>query len=511
MSAFNELLTICRALLGDRRGNVAMIWALALVPLMAAIGGGLDLARAMIVKAEMTDALDAAALAVGSSTNLSTSQMQTMAQQYFDANYTEDKSYGTPAAVSVTPSGQSIQISTNVAMPTSIMKLIGFDTVPVSASTTVVWGQLKLWVSLVLDNTGSMTQTDYTGLSKMDALKNASHQLLTMLQGASTTPGDVQVAVIPFARNVHIGTSYATSSWLTFSDFTAAPPTPSSSVGPGSSCPWSTWSNGYGCTKGPANGSSRTSSIPSSGTYKGYICPGETTSGHYWNGCFNSVKVSNGVYSHTWIPNATSTWRGCVTDRGTASGPIPSPDTYADDDTTNATPSSSAPNSMMVAENAPSCPIATIMPLNYNWTNLSNEIDSMQANGSTNQTIGLVWGWHALSQGDPLDPPALPANTQRFMILLSDGLNTQNRWWGDGGNQATQVDARMQMACTNAKADGIIIYAVFVDINGTQGNSTVLQNCASDASKYFDLTSSSEIVTAFNTIGQQITNLRVSQ
>jgi hypothetical protein len=96
------------------------------------------------------------------------------------------------------------------------------------------------------------------------------------------------------------------------------------------------------------------------------------------------------------------------------------------------------------------------------------------------------------------------------MILLSDGLNTQDRWYGDGSNQSSQVDNRMSAACTNLKAAGITIYTVFVDLNGTQGNSTVLQNCATDASKYFDLTSADQIITTFNQIGAQITNLRVS-
>jgi hypothetical protein len=134
----------------------------------------------------------------------------------------------------------------------------------------------------------------------------------------------------------------------------------------------------------------------------------------------------------------------------------------------------------------------------------------MVANGSTNQTIGLAWGWQAQTQGVPLSAPALPANTQQIIILLSDGLNTQDRWYGDGSDQSTQVDTRMAATCVNAKAAGTVIYTVFVDLNGTQGNSTVLQNCASDPTKYFDLTSSDQIISTFNTIGEQITNLRVS-
>jgi Flp pilus assembly protein TadG len=496
-----------RAFAAACRGNVAMIFALSLVPLSLAAGAGLDYARAIVVRSNMSEALDGAALAVGSSTSLTTSQMQTLAQQYFNANYKVDPSYGVPSALVVTTGTQAVTVSVTDQMPTTLLKAVGIDTMTVAASSKVVWGQLKLWVSLVLDNTGSMTQTDNTGTSKMSALKTASHQLLTMLQNASTTAGDVRVAVVPFTRNVKIGTSYKTATWLSFTDFTAAPPTPSQSVGPGSNCPWSVYSQGYRCQTTPTNGSTASNTIPSSGTYKGYICPSDNTAGHYWNGCFNSVSIGGGKYSHTWIANNTSTWTGCVTDRGTAAGPV-TPQNY---DASNATPAPATPNSMMVAENAPSCAATAILPLGYNWTSLNSEIDAMQASGSTNQTIGLAWGWHAISQGAPLSPPVLPANTQRVIILLSDGLNTQDRWYGDGSNQSTQVDARMAIACDNAKADGVTIYAVFVDLNGTQGNSAVLQDCATDSSKYFDLTTSGQIVAAFNAIGQQITNLRVAQ
>ena len=71
---------------------------------------------------------------------------------------------------------------------------------PVTTSSTVVWGQSKLWVALVLDNSGSMSQGDSSG-TKMDALQNASHQLLTILQNAVTTAGDVQVSIVPFVKS----------------------------------------------------------------------------------------------------------------------------------------------------------------------------------------------------------------------------------------------------------------------------------------------------------------------
>ena len=72
-------------------------------------------------------------------------------------------------------------------------------------SSTVVWGQSKLWVALVLDNSGSMSQGD-SGGSKMTALKNASNQLLTILQNAAANAGDVQVSITPFVKVVNVGT-----------------------------------------------------------------------------------------------------------------------------------------------------------------------------------------------------------------------------------------------------------------------------------------------------------------
>ncbi len=221
-----------RAFLRSDRGNVAMMFAIALIPLMIGAGAGLDFARAMLVRQQMSEALDAAALAVGSSTGLTQSSAQTLAQKYFNANFTVNTTdYGTPTVV--IPSGGygtgTVQLTATDNMPTVLMKLAGITLLPISASSTVVWGQTKLWVALVLDNTGSMSQTDSSGTSKISALQTASHQLLTILQNAATTAGDVQVSVVPFAKLVKAGTGYVSSSWIDWTDWQAAPPRQSAS------------------------------------------------------------------------------------------------------------------------------------------------------------------------------------------------------------------------------------------------------------------------------------------
>ena len=297
-----------RGFLRSRRANVSMIFALSLIPITIAAGAGLDLGRAMIVRTRLAEALDAAGLAVGATTGLSQTQMQVLAQQYFNANYTAGSSFGTPAALTVTPGTDangnttSVSLSTSVQMPTTLMNVVGIKTVNVGYTSLVSWGQTKLWVSLVLDNTGSMTQTDSTGTSKISAEKTAATNLISTLQGVAANPGDVEVALIPFSKDVNVGSSYAGAGWVDWTLWAAAPAssTPSSSIGPGSSCPYSTNRSpyGYSCTTGPSNGASTTNTIPSSGSYSGYICPGvdngnynTAQEGRYYNGCYNSVPT----------------------------------------------------------------------------------------------------------------------------------------------------------------------------------------------------------------------------
>ncbi|HSZ75047.1 MAG TPA: pilus assembly protein TadG-related protein [Rhizomicrobium sp.] len=460
-----------------KRGNVAMIFALSLVPIVAGAGVGLDLARAMIVRTRLSEALDAAGLALGSTTGLTTAQQTAMAQSYFNANYTADKSLGTPSAVNIAVGGTTcpagagnsdcLVLTSSVPVPTTLLNVVGIKQVKVSYTSQVVWGQTKLWVALVLDNTGSMTETDSTGLSKISAEKTATKNLLAMLKGVALNPGDVEVSLVPFTTIVKVGTANKAAAWLTYAG-------------------WDAVGTGYGT---------------------------------YLNAGKSCTPSSKNTKTCLWTPTDSghTSWTGCVMDRD---------QNY---DASNTTPSGTgaAPSTLFQAAPAK-------LYSNSNWsptqcagqqqvialgdvTNttsynaLVTAVNGMVASGATNQAIGLAWGWQTMTQGIPQNAPALPKDTGQVVILLSDGLNTQDRWTGDGSDEDTGSDNRMSATCQAVKAAGITIYAVFVDLNGTQGNSKVLQSCASDSSKYFDLTTSSDIITAFNEIGTQITQLRVAR
>jgi Flp pilus assembly protein TadG len=197
--------------------------------------------------------------------------------------------------------------------------------------------------------------------------------------------------------------------------------------------------------------------------------------------CESALKV--------WTPKNHNVWNGCVTDR------------TQNNDTLNTPPTGGT--TLFPAEQYSDCPVQ-ILPLTHNWTALNSKIDTMQPVGNTNQAIGLAWGWQSLSQVAPLNAPALDPNYhyQQVIILLSDGLNTADRWY----NYASPIDARQRISCDNIKSAGITIYTVLV----MSGSSSLLQSCASDASKYFALTNAHQIVTTFGQIGTSLSQLRIA-
>lgn len=552
-----------------RDGNIAITFALSLIPLLAFVGAAVDFSRANSMKASLQAALDATALmASKNAASIASTQLQTDAQSYFLALFTRPEAKNIRITASYSnDGGSSVLVSGAVDMDTDFMAIIGYKTITVVGTSTTKWGSSRLRVALVLDTTGSMAAD-----GKIDALKTATKNLLTQLQSAASVDGDVYVSIIPFSKNVNLGSGNSAATWIDWTDWDSEPailktskPSNWSSIGPGDACPFATSNYGFRCTTGPTNDSPTTNTIPSSGAYSGYICPdvdsGSKDSdkiGIYYNGCYNSVptttvttrticsgsqscscgSLSNcsctGSYSskvckqttttvgdpqtHTWIKNAHSTWNGCVTDRGTAAAPS------QDYDRLVTAPDSSIVATLFPAEQNSYCSSA-ISGQNFDWTAMKTQVDNLNPLGATNQPIGLVWGWQSLVGGGPLTMPAKTAGYTYtdVIILLSDGLNTLDRWYGNGSSTNTSVDARMYDSngngtCANINAAKITVYAIQVNTGG-DATSKLLQNCAGtgdpkkfpDPDKFFLLTSASQIITTFDVIGTNLTQLRVAK
>jgi hypothetical protein len=113
-------------------------------------------------------------------------------------------------------------------------------------------------------------------------------------------------------------------------------------------------------------------------------------------------------------------------------------------------------------------------------------------------------------------PPAKDPNYtyQTIMILLTDGLNTQNRWY----TTQSSIDSRQKTTCDNIYAAGITLYTIQVNTGGDP-TSTLLRNCAGDptkskypdTSKFYLLTSASDMIATFSQIGTQLAKLRVAK
>jgi len=426
--------TLLARFLKNCRGGVAPLFGLSVLPLMGAVGVAIDYTQVSATRTAFQSALDATSLMMSkSAANQSAADLQAAANNYFNALFTRTNTSNIQITANYSSTGGSkVSLTGTATVTTNFLNLLGLpNNLDISASSKSTWGNSRLRVALVLDNTGSMSSD-----GKMTALKTAAQNLLTQLQAAATNPDDVYVSIVPFNKDVNVGAGNYDQSWLR----------------------WDLWE--------PLNG---TCSISK----------------------YSSKQSSCTSHGGTWTPKDHSTWNGCVTDRD---------QNY---DTTNDAPLSGG--TLYPAEQYSSCP-AAVMGLSNDWTALSAKIEEMQPKGNTNQAIGLQMGWQTLT-ASPFTVPAIDPNYtyNQVIILLTDGLNTENRWY----SYASAIDAREEKTCTNIKAAGITLYTVQVN-TGNDPTSTLLQNCATDKSKFFLLTSADQLITTFNQIGTALSSLRLT-
>ncbi|MGE0524130.1 MAG: VWA domain-containing protein [Variibacter sp.] len=427
------------------------LFALAIIPVFGLVGVAVDYSRAGTMRSDIQAALDATALMMSKESNgLTQTQIQDKATAYFTAILNRPDAPAitlTPTFTVVQAGSFTLKIDAASSLDTTFTRILGQNTIAIRTSSEVSWGIKRLELVMALDNTGSMSSS-----SKMTELKKAAKSLLDTLFKAAGKKDDIKVAIVPFTTDVNIGTSYASASWLD----------------------WTDWDS--------KNGTCR--------NYNGWSKPSNKTS------CQNA--------SGTWTASDHSNWSGCVWDR--------QQDYDVDDTAPSSVDTKFQPHETSYCPPATLMPLTDITT---NWVSadltasnptstLGKKINSMTPNGNTNVTIGAVWGWHALTKTDPLTEASDPApDLDKVLILLTDGDNTQNRF---SSNQSS-IDTRTTKVCANIRAANIKIYTVRV-ING---NATLLQNCASRADMYYDVKNASELNGVFTTIAQNLANLRISK
>ncbi len=405
------VLSICnsvRSSLRDFRraqdGNIAIIFALASLPVIGLMGAAIDYSRANSARTALQAALDATGLTLSKEAqSLSSAQLNEKALKYFLANFNRPQATDVKIETVFTDLNNGkykLDISGTAQLPATIT---GWwrEKFTLASDTQVIWGYKKLELALALDNTGSMSSN-----KKMDQLKTAAKNLIETLKKAAKKDGDIKISIIPFATDVNVGTGNVNAEWIRWDE-------------------WEADDTNHTCMK---SGKEVTDSKNRRITTQ--------------SACKTQDK------SATWQLNAKSTWNGCVWDRDQSN------------DVKNTATNKNIKDTKFSAHQASNCPVA-MLPLTYNWTTLTNKIDAMTPVGNTNVTIGLALAWQTLSPVAPFNAATPNTDLDKVIILLTDGDNTQNRF----STNKNTIDARTKLACQNAKDANIKIYSIRV-ING---------------------------------------------
>lgn len=509
----------------DNRGAVLLKFTIAILPLMSVAAVALDLSQVLLVKQKLTNAIDAAAIAVGRHPELPDADATILAQSFVQAHY-PTAALGDLIAFSVVPTATQVDISATARVPTTFLKVLNYASVDVTVSSRAVRQLRKIELVMVLDNSGSMAGT------RLNNLKSAANALVDILFGSAEVSEFVKIGLVPFSGAVNI--SAGNIGWL---DIARLSPIHAEDV----------------------------DLLPGQTLFD--LLSGITNLG--WGGCVRA-RVGPGGYDLTDEPPNPLVGETLFVpyfapdEPGTGNGP-PSPEpTYHNDYIDD----SLIPGGLVARQRNPikylgaivpnlgynpplgpnyNCPAAPVLPLTNVKTAIKSAISAMAAGGNTVIPEGLAWGWRVLSPGEPFTQgaPYSDPSSIKVLVLLTDGANnvagnighnhSQFSAYGyaasghlgatDGSQTRQVLDAKTAALCSNIKADkdgdttNQDIYVYTISFQVTDGATrTMLENCATPQTScpggnpcYFHSPTSSALETAFSSIGLGLNELRLSK
>jgi len=548
MAFFGGVHSVCRAFWRDRRGNFAVIMALAAVPLVGAAGLAVDYAHMSRSRSELQNALDAAVLAVAQrGDKISDAEARSIAASFLTGNLSE--AY---RDMEVERNGTSVMLSAQTPMPLSFGGLFGWNEVNIAASSTADMAFAYYEIALVLDTTGSMRG------GKLQAMKDAVTGLIDDLSSRVTDKERLKFALVPFATFVNVGPEFGPefdrngrivpgtgANWL---DLQGVSPIPQLDLLPGLSRfevahhlgqDWKgcvetrmpTESSAHDVDDTPAVATDRYSLFipafaidePDGGVRydNNYIESNNTEFG-------NSDVATAGRLRRYGLVDAAQEARNGVRDLiGHDIRPERWTDVDLDDDD----------------KKGPSfgCLSRPITPLSNDYAALKREVSRLVADGNTNIMEGVAWGMRVLSPQQPFTEGREPASdVEKIMIVLTDGANnmglSRNRNHALGSAYSSfgylredrltterserrvteEMNRRTGEACRNAKReftasteDDVTIYTIRLEEPDVE-TGTLLQDCATNTGYYFDSPSREQLDDVFDEIRDGITKLRLS-
>lgn len=206
--------SMLRRLLKDSSGNTLAMIAAALVPLLAMVGGGIDMGRSYLSQTRLQQACDAGVLAarkkVGSAvvtTGMVPADATAIGNRFFNLNFAPG-SYGTAnrAFQMTLEPNYAISGVASVDVPTTIMKVFGYTNVDIAVTCEAKLNFSDTDVMFVLDTTGSMDRTNPgDSQPKIDVLRDVVKDFHAQLEGSKTPGTRIRYGFLPYSTNVNVG------------------------------------------------------------------------------------------------------------------------------------------------------------------------------------------------------------------------------------------------------------------------------------------------------------------
>jgi Flp pilus assembly protein TadG len=550
--------------LRDRRGNVAMMFAFALIPLVGSVGMALDYSRFAEARTRLADAVDAAVLAVGSQPAMSDADAFAAVNAWVSAQMRSS-----PYVLdSVVQDGSSITAKAHTDVSTSLARVLGVDELTAAVTSQVMRSLGKVEIALVLDNTGSMAESS-GGQSKLQAVQTAATNFVNYVYTSTAFSSATKIAIVPFAGAVAVNpTTYRYATWIDQTGQSSYHWT--NVLSPGASgftsrfdifaklqSAYSGW-GWAGCLESLPYPLNVQDGAPTAGNRDSYyvplLAPDEPGDASKSYGTF-SVNKSTTYYSYnSYIDDDNSSAIGtcAIQANGTSyNAALGRACKYV-------SPRNAVQSSYVGIPNGPNfgCTTQPLLRLTSDTAALKTLISNMAPLGSTNIHEGFMWGWRTLSpksvfaDGSAYASSANSSNAttiNKIIILMTDGTNSwtanpyapngslyfaagyfqnangtsanprlppTNQNIADSNGARTALDALTAQACTNAKAVNISVYTIGFSVPSDPIDATgqaLLKNCASSANQYFLANTADDLIKAFQQIQASIGALRLTQ
>jgi hypothetical protein len=214
---FRELLAdggVLRRLARDRAGNTLAIVAASILPLLALVGGGIDMGRAYLAQSRLQQACDAGVLAarkkLGSPTSLEGGVPAAVIDaggRFFNLNF-RDGAYGTEDRDFQMSIDDELAMSgvATVHVPTTVMRIFGQQYLNVTAKCQAQVNSPDSDIMLVLDTTGSMnSKNPGESVTRMQAMRAVVKAFHAQVEKGKSLGTKIRYGFVPYSTNVNVG------------------------------------------------------------------------------------------------------------------------------------------------------------------------------------------------------------------------------------------------------------------------------------------------------------------